>query len=144
GQCNVRRKERSHGPRPAYGSSGIQLVDINGDGKLDILYTNGDTLDVPYLLKPYHGIQWLENKGDLNFEHHWLTPMYGVHRAVAADFSGAGRKDIVGVNFLPIEGFRQRSEQKLDSVIYLEQVAPGRFVRHSLETVTCNHTTCVA
>ena len=32
----------------------------------------------------------------------------------------------------------------LDSVIYLEQTAPGRFERHSLEAVTCDHVTCVA
>ncbi len=50
-------------PHPAYGSSGIQLVDLDGDGDLDVLYTNGDVLDSPYLLKPYHGVQWLENPG---------------------------------------------------------------------------------
>jgi hypothetical protein len=144
GKGNFTKKDLYKGPHPAYGSSGIQLVDINGDGKVDILYTNGDTLDVPYLLKPYHGIQWLENKGNLEFEHHWITPMYGVHRAVAGDFSGTGRVDIMAVNFLPNEAFPQRAEQKLDAVIYLEQVERGRFVRHSLETVTCNHTTCVA
>lgn len=143
GAGNFTAKELYQGPHPAYGSSGIQLVDMNGDGKVDILYTNGDTLDVPYLLKPYHGIQWLENKGDLKFEHHLITPMYGVHRAVAGDFSGTGRMDVVAVSFLPIEAFPQRKSLNLDSVIYLEQIAPGRFVRHSLESVTCNHTSCV-
>jgi hypothetical protein len=144
GKGNFTAKDLFVGPHPAYGSSGIQLFDINGDGKPDILYTNGDTLDMPYILKPYHGIQWLENKGNLNFEHHWITPMYGVHRAVAGDFTGTGRIDIVAVNFLPHEAFPYRGERKLDSVIYLSQVAPGRFERHSLETITCNHTTCVA
>ena len=144
GTGNFTPRELYSGPHPAYGSSGIQLVDINGDGKVDILYTNGDTLDVPYLLKPYHGIQWLENKGDLKFEHHWITPMYGVHRAVAGDFTGTGRTDIMAVNFLPAEAFPVRAEQKLDSVIYLAQVEPGKFERHSMETITCNHTTCVA
>jgi len=33
-------------------------------------------------------------------------------------------------------------EMDLDAVIVLEQVAPGRFVRHSLETVTCDHASC--
>jgi hypothetical protein len=145
GKGGFTKKELYRGPHPAYGSSGIQLVDINGDGKLDILYTNGDTLDVPYLLKPYHSIQWLENKGDLKFEHHPLTPMYGVHRAVAAKFRGPDAlMDIVAVNFLPAEAFPKRKELGLDSVIYLEQVSPGKFVRHSLEKVTCNHVTCVA
>jgi hypothetical protein len=152
GKGGFTKKELYSAPHPAYGSSGIQLVDINGDGKVDILYTNGDTLDVPYLLKPYHSIQWLENKsdlenkGDLKFEHHPITPMYGVHRAVAADFKGTGKKlkDIVAVCFLPKEAFPKRKELNLDAVIYLEQVAPGQFVRRSMETVTCNHVTCVA
>jgi hypothetical protein len=142
GHGQFRKETLYTGPHPAYGSSGIQLVDLNGDGKLDVLYTNGDTLDLPYLLKPYHGIQWLENPGRFPFIHHPITPMYGVHRAVAADFTGTGRMDIVAVSFLPSEGFPQRIEKNLDAVLYLEQTAPGRFVRHSLETVTCDHVSC--
>src|SRR5579859_2502139 len=49
-------------PHPAFGSSGIQLVDLDQDGDLDVLYSNGDVLD-SNLLRPYHGIQWLENRG---------------------------------------------------------------------------------
>jgi hypothetical protein len=139
------RKETLYtGPHPAYGSSGIQLVDLNGDGRLDVLYTNGDTMDPPYLLKPYHGIQWLENPGRFPFIHHPITPMYGVHRAVAADFRGTGRPDIVAVNYLPPDRFPRRKELGLDAVIYLEQTAPGQFARHSLETVSCDHVTCAA
>jgi hypothetical protein len=129
-------------PHPAYGSSGIQLVDLNGDGRLDVLYTNGDVLDAPFLLKPYHSVQWLENKGEFPFVHHHLTNLYGVHRAVAADLRGTGLLDIVAVSFLPGPRFRQRQELGLDSVILLEQTAPGRFVRHGLEKVTCDHVTC--
>ena len=51
---------------PAFGSSGIQLVDMDGDGDQDILYANGDTFDSA-LIKPYHGIQWLENTGTFPF-----------------------------------------------------------------------------
>jgi hypothetical protein len=127
---------------PGYGSSGIQLVDLDGDGALDVLYTNGDTLDKPYLLKAYHGVQWLRNPGRFPFEHHPITPFYGVHRAVAADFSGTGRQDIAAVSFLPVEGFPERERLALDSILFLEQTGPGRFARHSLETVTCDHVTC--
>ena len=129
---------------PGYGSSGIQLVDLNGDGNLDVLYTNGDVLDLPYLLKPYHSVQWLENPGPGKFPfiHHHLTAMYGVHRAVAADVDGDGRLDVVAVSFLPVEAYPQRKQRNLDAVVVLRQTAPGRFARHSLETGTCDHVTC--
>jgi hypothetical protein len=139
------RKETIYtAPHPAYGSSGIQVVDLNGDGKLDVLYTNGDVLDTPSLLKPYHGVQWLENRGKFPFVHHPLTTMYGAMRAVAADFTGRGKMDIVAVCYLPEETFPQRKELQLDSIIYLEQTGPGKFVRHSLEKIRCDHLTCVA
>jgi len=38
-----------------------------------------------------HGVQWLENRGDFPFQHHLLTSMYGVMRAVAADSTGQGK-----------------------------------------------------
>jgi FG-GAP-like repeat len=144
GRGHFEKRTLYKAPHPGYGSSGIQLVDLNGDGKLDVLYTNGDVLDRPYLLKPYHGIQWLENKGDWTFEHHSLTPMYGVHRAVAADLDGDGDLDIVAVCFLPRENFKDLDlkEQRLDSVIILEQTAPGVFARHTLEAETCDHVSC--
>jgi hypothetical protein len=139
------RKETIYtAPHPAYGSSGIQLVDLNDDGNLDVLYTNGDVLDTPSLLKPYHGVQWLENQGRFPFVHHPLTPMYGAMRAVAADFTGKGKMDIVAVCYLPEETFPQRQELHLDSIIYLEQVAPGKFSRRSLEKTRCDHLTCAA
>jgi hypothetical protein len=146
GHGNFKRETIFTGPHPAYGSSGIQLVDFDGDGKVDVLYTNGDTLDKPYLLKPYHGIQWLRNTGKFPFEHHPIAPMYGVHRAVAADFTGTGKKlkDIVAVSFLPEEGFPQRKDLQLDAVLFLEQTAAGKFERHAIETVTCDHVTCAA
>jgi tetratricopeptide (TPR) repeat protein len=144
GDGNFQKQTIYTAPHPAYGSSGIQLVDLNGDGKLDVLYTNGDSMDPPYLLKPYHGVQWLENRGVFPFVHHPLTAMYGVMRAVAADLTGKGRKDIVSVSFLPPDVFPQRRELQLDAVVLLEQTRPGEFVRHALETVTCDHFTCAA
>src|SRR5216684_3242866 len=106
------RKETIYtAPHPAYGSSGIQLIDINGDGNLDVLYINGDVLDEPFLLKPYHSVQWLENKGTFPFEHHPVGPMYGVMAGVAADFRGQGKMDIVAVSYMPEEWFPQRKDR---------------------------------
>jgi hypothetical protein len=129
-------------PHPAFGSSGIQLVDLDGDGDQDVLLTNGDSMDA-VILRPYHGVQWLENQGSYPFLCHRLTSLYGVHRAVAGDLDGDGDLDIVAVSFLPGASYLSLCrELGLDAVIVLEQTAPGRFVRHSLETVTCDHATC--
>jgi len=129
-------------PHPAFGSSGIQLVDLDGDGDRDVLLSNGDSTDAQ-MLRPYHGVQWLENQGSYPFLYHRLTSLYGVHRAVADDLDGDGDLDIVAVCFLPGGHYRRLCrDMGLDAVIILEQTAPGRFVRHSLETVTCDHSTC--
>jgi hypothetical protein len=144
GNGRFRKETLFTGPHPAYGSTGVQLADLNADGKLDVLYTNGDSRDEPPLLKPYHGVQWLENQGTFPFVHHPIAPLYGAHRAVAADFRGCGKLDIVAVSFLPEGAYPQRKQRDLDAVIYLEQTEPGQFVRHSLETGTCDHLTCVA
>jgi hypothetical protein len=144
GQGRFRKETIYTAPHPAYGSSGIQLVDLNGDRKLDVLYTNGDTIDAPYVLKPYHGVQWLENPGSFPFRHHPVTALYGAMRAVAADFRGKGRMDIMAVSSLLPEAYPQRTPQKLDALVFLEQMTPERFVRHSLEQVSCDHFTCVA
>jgi hypothetical protein len=144
GGGKFRRETIYTAPHPAWGSSGIQLVDLDGDGDLDVLYTNGDTLDPPYLLKPYHGVRWLENQGHFPFVDHPLASLYGAMRAVAADFDGDGRPDVLVVSYLPAEEFPQCASLDLDSIILLRQAAPGRFVRSVLEKRTCDHVTCAA
>lgn len=129
-------------PHPAYGSSGIQIVDLNGDGKLDVLASNGDTMDSNEM-KPYHGIRWLENKGSFPFTRHQLATMPGAHRAVAADFDGDGDLDIVAVAAAPPDVERPTG-RPLASVVYLEQSRKGEFQYHELETDRLTHLTCVA
>src|SRR5207248_7773985 len=129
---------------PAFGINGLQLVDLDGDGDLDVLLTNGDALDAPYLAKPYHGLTRLENRGSYPFTPHRLADCYGAGSPVAADFDGNGLLDVAFTSFLPAEFFPQRRPLGLDAVILLDQVAPGEVVRHALEAQTCDHVPCAA
>lgn len=80
---------------PAFGSSSINLADLDQDGDEDILYTNGDMMDENPEPKPYHGIRWLENDGAGNYELHYLAGMPGCYDAEAADMDGDGDMDVV-------------------------------------------------
>ena len=131
-------------PHPSYGSSGIEMADLDGDNDLDVLYTNGDVMDKPHLLKPYHGIQWLENEGTFPFTHRPIAAMHGVSRAVAADFDGDGDHDIAAVSFLPVSLFPDRDRLHLPSVAIFEQQSKMGFVMHTLESGTCDHYSCAA
>ena len=117
-------------PHPNWGSSGIQPIDLDKDGDLDILLTHGDTFD-DGIVKPYHGIQWLENTGTYPFVEHTLAQMPGVHRAVAADFDGDGDLDVAACALFAAGS--DVDEKTLPALVWLEQTKPGAFVRHTIE-----------
>ena len=82
-----------------YGSSGLDVVDLNRDGKPDLIYTNGDGFD--YSIRgprPWHGLQWLENKGGGRFAFHRVGDMPGAYAPSAADLNGDGFTDLVTVS----------------------------------------------
>jgi hypothetical protein len=112
-------------------------VDLDKDGDLDVLMTNGDMFD-DQILKPYHGIQWLENTGTFPFTEHTLARIPGVQRAQAADLDGDGDLDIVACALVPSH---EEAVRRLPSVVWLEQTLRGRFVLHVLEIGTPRHAT---
>ena len=74
---------------PVWGSSGIQMVDMDGDGDVDMLMSNGDSLD-DFTIRPFHGVRWFENTGEYPWKQHDLAIMPGIHRAQATDMDGDG------------------------------------------------------
>jgi hypothetical protein len=124
-------------PHPAWGSSGIQVVDLDEDGDLDVLWTNGDSFDVA-MRKPYHGISWLENRGTYPFVEHRLAEMAGVHRAQAVDLDGDADLDIVACAL--VSG-RESDGVQLPALVWLEQTRPGVFERHTIDAGLPTHAT---
>jgi hypothetical protein len=129
GKGGFRSRTLYTAPHPNWGSSGIQLVDLDEDDDLDVLATNGDMFDDD-ILKPYHGVQWLENRGGLRFEARPLARLAGAHRAVAADLDGDGDLDIAASAFTgAVAG---NAAARLPALVWLEQVKPGRFERRTV------------
>jgi tetratricopeptide (TPR) repeat protein len=83
-----------------YGSSGISACDLNGDGRPDILYTNGDAFGPASIAgpRPWHGLQWLENRGDGHFTYHRIADLPGAYSPVGVDLAGTGAMGVLVVS----------------------------------------------
>lgn len=99
---------------PVFGSSYFEMVDVNGDGQKDIIYTCGDNADLSPVLKNYHGVYIFLNKGGNKFEQSYFFPVYGCYKAVGRDFDGDGDIDIALIAYFP------DPQKKQESFIFLE------------------------
>lgn len=116
---------------PGFGSSGIQQVDFDADGDLDLLYTHGDTFDGPYV-KPSHGLHWLENKGNQEYVPHRLAHMAGAYSAAIADWDEDGDLDVAISAWLPRQTHQFDRSQAV-SLLLLERTTENQFKKHVLE-----------
>lgn len=74
-----------------YGSSGLIAGDINGDGRADLVISNGDGFNSAFgAPAPWHGLQWLENQGAGSFAYHRLGDSPGCYSPICADLRGDG------------------------------------------------------
>ncbi|TVR51632.1 MAG: VCBS repeat-containing protein [Puniceicoccaceae bacterium] len=78
-----------------YGLSHLVLVDFNRNGRLDIVFSNGDGMDYgPPHSRPWHGLQWLENTGE-GFTYHRIGDYAGVYGLAVLDLTGDGYLDLI-------------------------------------------------
>jgi cytochrome c553 len=118
---------------PVYGSMYFSMHDFNGDGKMDILYVNGDNFDYSRILKPYHGVRILENDGKNNFHERYFFPVYGAARAEVADFDKDGDLDIlITSNFADFERHPERG------IMYLENTGRYQFRPYAFRIASGN------
>ena len=86
---------------PTYGSNDFDLADFDGDGRLDLLYVNGDNADFSIRPKPYHGVRIFLTAEDGTLHERFFFPLHGATRARAADFDGDGDLDVAAVAYFP-------------------------------------------
>jgi hypothetical protein len=111
-----------------FGSSGIYMCDLDKDGDEDILYTNGDAFDyIPPQGKPWHGVQWLENKGNQKFEFHRICNFVGAYNARPVDLDGDGDLDLFAIS-----AFNLWSKPEAMSMIWLENDGKQQFTKHDV------------
>ena len=82
-----------------FGSSGMTIADLNGDGRPDLVFTSGDGFGPAATPgpRPWHGVHWLENAPDGEFRYHSIGRLPGAYSPVVADLDADGRMDVVSV-----------------------------------------------
>lgn len=120
-------------PHPMYGSTSLSVTDLDRDGDPDILFTNGDAFDAQTDPKPYHGVQWLENRGhlggDLEFVFHDIGRFYGAATAVAGDLDRDGDIDVVAGSWVNFWDDPQRH-----AIVWYENDGKQNFTAHGVAT----------
>jgi len=85
---------------PAWGLSSFDLADFDGDGRAELVVSNGDNFDYPDApLKAYHGIRIYADAaaggpGAPRFEERYFEPVHGAYKVLARDFDLDGDQDL--------------------------------------------------
>ena len=115
---------------PDFGSSWLSMVDLDRDGDPDILYANGDAFEyAPPNSRPWQGVQWLENKGNLQFELHRMVDLQGATSPEAVDLDGDADLDV-----LLVTANNNWDDPAAPSLLWLENDGAMRFTLRAIAT----------
>jgi hypothetical protein len=112
---------------PMFGCAGLIAADLDRDDDPDLLFTNGDSLDIDPVAKHWHGVQWLENRGAGEFHYHDIWRFPGAYAAAAADLDADGDVDVVVTSMM-----NRWDEPGRQSIAWLENDGQQHFVPHAL------------
>jgi hypothetical protein len=111
-----------------FGSSNIFVCDLDKDGDDDILYTNGDSFNYSSPTeRPWHGVQWLENKGNANFAFHRICDFPGAYNVRPTDIDHDGDIDLFVVS-----AFNKWEKPEAQSFIWLENTGNMQFIKRNI------------
>jgi hypothetical protein len=111
-----------------FGSSWLTAADLDKDGDVDFVYSNGDAFDyAPAGSRPWHGVQWIENRGSLTFAVHRIADFSGASSPQAVDLDVDGDFDIVVVS-----AYNAWDDLQSQSMMWLENDGRMRFRAHDV------------
>ncbi len=113
---------------PDFGSSWMSVLDFDRDGDRDVLFSNGDAFDyAPTNSRPWHGVQWLENTGMMQFDFHRLADLPGASSPQAVDVDGDDDLDVVVAS-----AYNNWDDPAAMSLVWLENNGSLQFAMHRL------------
>ena len=118
--------------QPFYGLSDLYPVDIDEDGDIDFIVSNGDAFDgIPAGMDPaaLHGVAILENDGNGVFTNRDIIRFWGCYVARPADIDLDGDLDIVVMNDQDQPRF---PENAVLNALWLENRGGFEFAPHAL------------
>ncbi|MFP6617926.1 MAG: VCBS repeat-containing protein [Pirellulaceae bacterium] len=122
------------------GGGGLVATDLDQDGDLDLLLSQGDNLEYGHQWpQPYHGCVWLENQGAWKFKSHRIARLGGTYAAAAGDLDQDGDQDVILVSMS-----NDWRHPEHPSIVWLENDGKQNFSRQWRLDTQPVEITCVA